>query len=411
MRRRPSVAECANGFFGVNRRALLVSAGTVRLRGPHRTRQNQRDSAIVPRGRRMFGPGGQPERSGEADPSLVESIFGAAARVGLRPLDAPGMVCSHGKHGGSGGPRPYPAHRQLAGLVFAGRAWFLRGVKIWSPHEWIARREAHSARVEPWVKPRLERMSRGERHAVEDFLFEYYPHRPSQLRRWHPGAGVVLLGDEAREYLAISGYVEMGDGVGVGPLAEKRRGFVEWLHGFLEGIDGRAPAFGCHGLHEWAMVYRADEVRHGNLRLRLEPKHIAELVESLPVRCSHYDAFRFFTPEARPLNRLQPTRETTPLMEQPGCLHANMDLYKWAFKLSPWTPSELVADAFELARDIRELDMRASPYDLAELGYEAVRIETPEGRLEYERAQRGFAERARPIRKRLVDLCGAVLGD
>ena len=39
--------------------------------------------------------------------------------------------------------------------------------------------------------------------------------------------------------------------------------------------------------------------------------------------------------------------------EQPGCLHANMDLYKWAFKLAPFAPAELVADCFALARDIR----------------------------------------------------------
>ena len=32
-------------------------------------------------------------------------------------------------------------------------------------------------------------MSRGERHPVDDFLFEYYPNRPSLLRRWHPGLG------------------------------------------------------------------------------------------------------------------------------------------------------------------------------------------------------------------------------
>ena len=47
-----------------------------------------------------------------------------------------------------------------------------------------------------------------------------------------------------------------------------------------------------------------------------------------------------------------------------------MDLYKWAYKLSPATPGELVADCFELAADIRELDMRASPYDLRDHGYE-----------------------------------------
>jgi hypothetical protein len=291
-----------------------------------------------------------------------------------------------------------------AGMVFL-------GVDILASEKWGALREAHAERVEPWVRPRLERMSRGERHAVEDFLFEYYPHRPAQLRRWHPGAGVILLGDEAREFLEIPGYLEMSGGVGVGALAEKRRPFVEWLHGFLAGIEERAPAFGCHGLHEWAMVYRTSEIRHESRPLRLSPEEIAAVVESLPVRCSHYDAFRFFTGAARPLNRLQPTRETSPQLEQPGCLHGNMDLYKWSFKLSPWVPSEWVADAFELARDIRELDMRASPYDLADLGYDAVRIETAEGRAAYEKAQRAFTDRARPIRKRLIRVCEGLLRD
>ena len=114
------------------------------------------------------------------------------------------------------------------------------------------------------------------------------------------------------------------------------------------------------------------------------------------------DAFRFFTPPARPLNILQPSRETQHALEQPGCLHANMDLYKWSYKLAPLVGSETVADCFELARDIRALDMRASPYDLSDLGYEPVRIETPEGRAAYAVAQKRFAERAAPLRARLV---------
>ena len=284
-------------------------------------------------------------------------------------------------------------------------SWFLRVVEILEQDEWMARRARHEARVEPWILPRLDRMSRGLRHPVEDFLFEYYQYRPAQLKRWHPGLGIVLGGPEAREHLAIPGYVETSAGITLGPLPEKRRVFVKWLGELLSGIQDRAPFFGCHGLHEWAMVYRTTEVRHEKLPLRLTTEEIAGVVESLPVRCSHYDAFRFFTEPARPLNRLQPTREKSPQLEQPACLHANMDLYKWSFKLSPWTPSDLVADAFELAHDIRELDMRASPYDLAAFGYTAVPIETLEGRSEYEKSQREFADRARPIRQRLIKLC------
>ncbi|MBB5804679.1 hypothetical protein F4560_004447 [Saccharothrix ecbatanensis] len=81
-----------------------------------------------------------------------------------------------------------------------------------------------------------------------------------------------------------------------------------------------------------------------------------------------------------------------------------MDLFKWAYKLDPATPSELVADCFELALRIRELDMRASPYDLSELGYRPVPIETVDGRAEYVRQQSAFAEAAAPLRARLIDL-------
>ncbi|MDN5858661.1 MAG: 3-methyladenine DNA glycosylase, partial [Pseudonocardia sp.] len=86
-----------------------------------------------------------------------------------------------------------------------------------------------------------------------------------------------------------------------------------------------------------------------------------------------------------------------------------MDLYKWAYKLTPATPSELLADCFALAVDVRELDMRASPYDLSAWGYEPVRIETAAGRAEYARAQAGFAERAAPLRTRLLDLTRLVV--
>ena len=86
-----------------------------------------------------------------------------------------------------------------------------------------------------------------------------------------------------------------------------------------------------------------------------------------------------------------------------------MDLYKHAFRLTPLVASELVADCFELAWDIRELDMRASPYDFSDLGFEPVRIETPEGKQEYVAAQRAFAERGAPLRQRLIEECERLL--
>jgi len=269
---------------------------------------------------------------------------------------------------------------------------------------WRARRSAHERRVDGWIGPHLRRRRAGERHPVEDFLFTYYSHRPAQLRRWHPGAGTILAGasaaDLGRDYLpAPEGAVLDTAGV-----RARRAEAIPWIRTLLTRTAGRPAQLGCFGLHEWAMVYRQtqDEVRHNAWPLRLSAADTAAVVEERGVRCSHFDAYRFFTPPARPLNVVTPTRERQHELEQPGCLHANMDLYKWAYKLSPLVPSELVADCFALARDVRALDMRASPYDLAALGYPPVRIETPEGRAVYASEQRGFAVRAAPLRERLV---------
>jgi hypothetical protein len=49
--------------------------------------------------------------------------------------------------------------------------------------------------------------------------------------------------------------------------------------------------------------------------------------------------------------------------------------------------------------------MRASPYDLADLGFDPVRVETADGRAEYTRYQRDFADRAAVLRQRLIDAC------
>jgi hypothetical protein len=279
--------------------------------------------------------------------------------------------------------------------------------------DWCARRSEHERRVRQWTDRHQVRQARGEKHPVEDFLFEYYRFRPSWLRRWHPGPDVVLLGNAAREFLRWPEYHETAQGVALNVSAfdPKRRDTLLWLLGLLRATAERPPQFACFGLHEWAMVYRqtSDEVRHNAWPLRFPPDELARIVESQPVRCSHFDAFRFFTAPARPLNRLQPERSTAIQFEQRGCLHANMDLYKWAFKLAPFTPAELTADCFAFARDIREVDMRASPYDLLKLGYPPIAIETSEGRAEYEQHQRAFAERSQPLRVRLIALCDRLL--
>ena len=276
---------------------------------------------------------------------------------------------------------------------------------------WSARARAHATRVDAFVAPHLSRRRDRVKHPVHDFLFTYYSQRPAQLRRWHPGYGVGLAA--ADEYAGLKGYAEVAPGVhGVSSdHVAARSTSIEPIHALLSATAGRTANFGCFGLHEWAMVYRLpeDEKRHADWPLRLGASGTDEVVESHRIACSHFDAYRFFTGPARPLNVLSPGRDDRASYEQPACLHGNMDLYKHAFRLTPMVSSDLVADCFELARDIRELDMRASPYDLADLGFPPLRIETAGGKQEYAAAQRGFAERAAPLRQRLISECERLL--
>lgn len=273
--------------------------------------------------------------------------------------------------------------------------------------EWTARAAAHRDRVTPWIQPRLERRSRGQKHPVDDFLFEYYSFRPGRLLQWHPGLGVVLAGDAAHEYLEHPGYVATDDGVTARPvLTDSRRRALHRVIDLLDRTASREPRFGCFALHEWAMVYRLapDDVRHPAWPLRLGADGTDEVVRTLPLRCTHYDAFRFYTADAEPLNETQPvpTRESQLELEQPGCLHATMDLYRWAAMFDVLVGSDLVADAFALARDVRALDMAASPYDLAELGVDPIPVETPEGRAAFAVAQRAITERGQRLRARVL---------
>lgn len=286
----------------------------------------------------------------------------------------------------------------------------LVGVEFLTPGQWEPRVAAHEARVDDLLTDHLARQSRGEAHPVEDFLFRYYPFRPASLRRWHPGATTTLLGDPP--HAGWPGYVRDGGGVRVSDrLVEKRRSGAEWIADLLRRTASRPARTDCFGLHEWAMVYRStpDDVRHQQVPLRLGHDGTDAVVDSHKIRCTHYDAHRFFTDAAAPRNTITPTRATMADLEQPGCLHTNMDVYRWAGKVSPLVGSDIVLDAFVLAREIRELDMRASPYDVTSLGLAPVPIETPDGKAEYVAAQRDFADRAAILRARLLAALDDVL--
>lgn len=276
---------------------------------------------------------------------------------------------------------------------------------------WQHRAAEHRTRAERHTAPARARRDRGMLHPVEDFLFQYYPYPIRLLECWQPGCGVALewpvsldspnltAAFSERHYTVIDGFL-VAD---TQRLADKERQRLEWILDLLEATRNRIPNFSCHGLHEWAMVYGGKEVRHeSTTALRLSQTEIDAFVKSRAIACSHHDAFRFFAADAKPMNRLQPTLDSRIALEQPGCVHANMDLYKWAAKSMPWIGTSLLLDCFELAMELRDLDMRASPYDLSAWGREPICIETPGGRRIYEMEQRRLAQLASELREKLI---------
>lgn len=260
------------------------------------------------------------------------------------------------------------------------------------PEQWMARADEYAERAETFVAPHLKRARAGEPHPVWDFLFSYYSLRPGQLRCWHPGYRVLLTGGVAiRRYGGRCGYTADDGGVTVSHAhLRSRLDTISFVARLLEATARRPARLNCFGLHEWAMVYHDSAVRHERVPLRLGAAGTDAVVEAEvagPLRCSHFDAFRFFSAHAAPRNLGAPSRATQPEWEQPGCLHTNMDLYKWSYKLSPLIESELLLDCLELAAAAREIDMRASPYDLRGCGYAAT------------------AARAAPLRVALLARC------
>jgi hypothetical protein len=276
-----------------------------------------------------------------------------------------------------------------------------KGDERWLPKAvWQERAREHRARVSTWVDPFLERRSRHVQHPVHDFLFEYYSFRPGQLLRWSPGPGVTLEGAEMTGDAGV--WESAGRGQRLRAFPANRLPFVDWAITFLGTTSDRAPNFSCFGLHEWAMIYREPAIRHQEVPLRLTRSDLDRFVESQQLSCTHFDAFRFFSERAKPRNSVLLERGLTMDMDQPACVHVNMDLYRFCYKIAPWIESELLADAFALALSARELDMRASPYDLREFGFEPIPIETADGRAQYVRLQREIARSAEPIRGRVL---------
>lgn len=275
---------------------------------------------------------------------------------------------------------------------------------ILTNEEWNQKALIHKERIEELTKTWRESQKDGKSHPVIDFLFKYFSFPYNRLRAWTPGLGVKLeaplteLLSENR-FEENNGLIQVKESL----FPHHRLKAIEWTLSLLKKTNENKACFSCYGLHEWAMVYKTKDIRHKLFPFRLSDKEIENIVEEKPLLCTHYDAIRFYTEASLPMNRYLPTRETQEDYEQSACLHSNMDLYKWTYKMYPWISSDLLLDAFELAMDCRTVDMKASPYDLTHLGYEPIKIETPEGRDLYVKEQSRLKEKAAPIRLQLIE--------
>jgi hypothetical protein len=276
--------------------------------------------------------------------------------------------------------------------------------RLFESDVWQSFERVHNKKIRRHTEAFRQRRGIAKSHPIYDFLFTYYSFSPAKLERWHPGYGTGLVLDSSVYsdwFRASSDYYLEG---GVAKLKEE---VVKRSHGRLvriarlcEVVASRPARFSCYGLHEWAMLYQTKEKRH-DIPLRMSYDDIATVVEKVGLRCSHYDAYRFFTEAAKPKNRVVLLKDNKLDHEQRGCIHLNMDLYKWTYLLYPLLNSAILLKAFELAVSARELDMRASPYDLIAYGFTPIFIETDEGREEYQRLQIELSERADAVRRTL----------
>ena len=275
---------------------------------------------------------------------------------------------------------------------------------------WTGWERRHIEAVDLLTSDHLGHRRRGQPHPVVDFLFTYYRTSVATVGRWHPGPGLILENAHRtprrdwRHYVRDSRRGRTGLRVDPASVMDRAGARISRARDIIEATASRPGALGCFGLHEWAMLYRTGETdaRHDAVPLRLPPEQIDDVVRQSGIRCTHFDAFRFFTDPARPLNQIRLTRDDQPHFEQPACLHAGMDLYAHVATMEAGAPGELLIDTLGAAFEAREVDMRSSPYDLTGWGLDPIRVETPEGRAEFVAYQRRWIARTQILRIRLL---------
>eukprot|EP01031_Cornospumella_fuschlensis_P040905 gene40905-49895_t len=167
-------------------------------------------------------------------------------------------------------------------------------------------------------------------HPIYNFLHRYYRYTTDDLLKYSPGLEVALAGIDPRKpahcsivHCTYMQYDHRNNNIGFYHkesirklLASSRGKFggADLVHNrdVLRRTSNKPPFFGCFGLHEWAMLYSGRRVegsvaapRHQeNLALRVPQRTIDEVVEGGELKCTHFDAWRFFHPAAQPWNMI-----------------------------------------------------------------------------------------------------------
>lgn len=272
-----------------------------------------------------------------------------------------------------------------------------------------------------------ERQHLVHEHPIFNFLHTYYRYSSESIMKWSPGVASVdclestiiegVTQADVDEGLLHDKYICLDQESGTAKYSvealskdKKKLDLFTRNRDILRSSSTRQPVFSCYGLHEWAMLYKNNEKKQ-SLQLRLPQEKIDEVVESVPLRCTHYDAFRFFEKSAQRFNKIQLTRATQVAREQPACIHATMDLFKYAYSIYPLCSADLLRDSLKVALKARYIDMRASPYDVSTFAgcEEPIHVETEEGKALYAREQEALMELSAPLRSRLTAVYDSVL--
>ena len=279
-------------------------------------------------------------------------------------------------------------------------------------------------------------------HPIYNFLHTYYRYSSKNLRYYSPGIDVVM---EAEKVTSSSDSKSIKNSNKRKPESHSSQLDPKYVHlsdneccsyilpstattdpdspfgwitlgrnrDLLMNTASRAPFYGCFGYHEWAMLYSGRSQglseplpsHQKEVPIRVTQDVIDDVVETMGLRCTHYDAYRFFHPSMQPLNSVHPLTRTNQIEhEQSGCLHAAMDLFKYAYQIYPFISSSLLRACIHVALTARKLDMRASPYDTTNVLYcgPPICVETLEGRNQYQEEQKSLAVEAAIVREQLI---------